>query len=61
VTSPFPSYTPHVPAKPKTLSRQKWKVSVLVKIVAAGACERLMPIYQIMKHYIAEDYNIKNN
>jgi hypothetical protein len=22
VTSPFPSYTPHVPAKPKTLSRQ---------------------------------------
>jgi hypothetical protein len=26
MTSPFPSYTPHVPAKPKTLSRQKlWK------------------------------------
>jgi hypothetical protein len=23
MTSPFPSYTPHVPAKPKTLSRQK--------------------------------------
>jgi hypothetical protein len=23
VTSPFPSYTPHVTAKPKTLSRQK--------------------------------------
>jgi hypothetical protein len=23
VTSPFPSYTLHVPAKPKTLSRQK--------------------------------------
>jgi hypothetical protein len=23
VTSPFPSHTPHVPAKPKTLSRQK--------------------------------------
>jgi hypothetical protein len=25
VTSPFPSNTPHVPAKPKTLSRQKGK------------------------------------
>jgi cell wall assembly regulator SMI1 len=25
MTSPFPSYTPHVPAKPKTLSRQNWK------------------------------------
>jgi hypothetical protein len=27
VTSPFPSYTPHVPAKPKTLSRQKCGIS----------------------------------
>ena len=33
----------------------------MVKIMAAGACERLMPIYQIMKHDIAEDHNIKNN
>jgi hypothetical protein len=27
VTSPFPSHTPHVPAKPKTLPRQKKKTS----------------------------------
>jgi len=33
----------------------------MVKIMAAGACERLMPLYQIIKHDIAEDHDIKNN
>jgi hypothetical protein len=33
----------------------------MVKIMAAGACERLMPLYQIIKHVIAEDHDIKNN
>ena len=31
----------------------------MVNIMAAGACERLMPVYQIKKHDIAEDHNIK--
>jgi hypothetical protein len=33
----------------------------MVKIMAAGAYERLMPIYQLMKHDIAEDHNIESN
>jgi hypothetical protein len=33
VTSPFPSHTPHVPAKPKTLSRQKPAVISYLTII----------------------------
>jgi hypothetical protein len=32
VTSPFPCYTPHVTAKPKTLSRQKFEPLTHLKI-----------------------------
>jgi hypothetical protein len=42
VTSPFPAYTPHVTAKPKTLSRQnvKFKIySTTVLPVVLYGCE----------------------
>lgn len=41
------------------LGQKKWKISFMVKIMAAGAFERMMPIYQIMKHDVARDHNIK--
>jgi hypothetical protein len=52
VTSPFPGYTPHVSAKPKTLSRQKyfaWMLKIKVKYLLSD----VSPHNEVIEVYFA--------
>jgi hypothetical protein len=51
MTSPFPSYTPHVPAKPKTLSRQNINQITFYFVEEGPGCG---------SEDIKEDYNVNS-
>jgi hypothetical protein len=49
MTSPFPSYTPQVPAKPKTLSRQKER-ELTVTLMSRFLYRMVVPPHQQMEY-----------
>jgi hypothetical protein len=65
VTSPFPSHTPRVPAKPKTLSRQN-KLCLIVTPITLSQCTAVQPVssqfqqlclFNIYTHYKGQRWN----